>query len=316
MKMKFALKLIAASLALAAANQAGAAIADWTTPGSSGSAEMFLAVWDSTAQTSYIRDLGVRMNDFMPALGTGTAFDKTTTGTNLSATGALAAPYGGSGNNSIGFAAGFGASPSVAAGSVLTSGYQLTFQADPLTSSFFSPAGGGLSTSLQWMVGAFDSVGAIGNQTLRGLTTSNGVVAGLNAPVANFGTTNGYIQLNNGLGTMTGPVNTNGSATAVLADGTPYFTGPNAQGPNWGSYASFSTLANVGSSQKFWYIATSDTTPADAATVKGFTNATWKLNTDGTLVYQVAAVPVPAAAWLFASGMLGLVGVARRRLQS
>ena len=77
-----------------------------------------------------------------------------------------------------------------------------------------------------------------------------------------------------------------------------------------------SALANVGSSQQFWYIATSSITPADAATVKGFTNATWKLNTDGTLVYQVAAVPVPAAAWLFASGILGLVGVARRRLQS
>jgi hypothetical protein len=29
---------------------------------------------------------------------------------------------------------------------------------------------------------------------------------------------------------------------------------------------------------------------------------------------QVAAVPVPAAAWLFGSGLLGLVGVARRRL--
>ncbi len=30
----------------------------------------------------------------------------------------------------------------------------------------------------------------------------------------------------------------------------------------------------------------------------------------------VSAVPVPAAAWLFGSGLLGLVGVARRRRQS
>lgn len=29
---------------------------------------------------------------------------------------------------------------------------------------------------------------------------------------------------------------------------------------------------------------------------------------------QVAAVPVPAAAWLFGSGLLGLMGVSRRRL--
>jgi hypothetical protein len=27
----------------------------------------------------------------------------------------------------------------------------------------------------------------------------------------------------------------------------------------------------------------------------------------------VSAVPVPAAVWLFASGLLGLVGIARRR---
>lgn len=310
--MKFALKLIAASLALAAANQASAAIADWTTSGSTGSAEMFLAVWDSTAQTSYIRDLGVRMNDFMPALGTGTAFDKTTNGTNLSATGTLSAPYGGSGSYNIAFAGGLGDTPSVAAGSVLTPGYKLTFQADPLASSFFG--GGPLSTSLQWMVGAFDSVGSMGNQTLRGLTTSNSTVAGMNQPVANFGTTNGYIQLNNGRGTMTGAINTNGSATAALADGDAYFA--KGQGANWGSYASFSSLANVGSSQQFWYIATSDATPTGAATVKPFTGATWKMNTDGSLVYEVAAVPIPAAVWLFASGIVGLVGVARRRLHA
>ena len=40
--------------------------------------------------------------------------------------------------------------------------------------------------------------------------------------------------------------------------------------------------------------------------------AFWKLN--GTLHTQAAsAVPVPAAAWLFGSGLMGLVGVARRR---
>lgn len=314
MNMKFAFKIIAASLALAAANQAGAAIADWTTPGSSGSAEMFMAVWDSTAQTSYIRDLGVHMNDFMPALGTGTAFDKTSTGTNLGATGSLAAPFGGAaGNHSVSFSAGLGASPGIAAGSVLTSGYQLTFQADPLVSSFFSPAGGPLSTKLQWMVGAFDSVGAMGNQTLRGLTTSNGVVAGTNQLVGNYGTTNGYIQTNNTRGTMTGAVNTNGSATAAVADGTPYFgTG---QGPNWGSYANFSTLANVGSSQKFWYIATSSSTAQGAATVQPFSNATWNLDTAGNLTYSVAAVP-EADTWAMLLAGLGLMGIiTRRRLQ-
>jgi len=44
------------------------------------------------------------------------------------------------------------------------------------------------------------------------------------------------------------------------------------------------------------------------------------INTNTTNPYQfyietmdVTAVPVPAAAWLFASGLLGLVGIARRK---
>jgi len=31
--------------------------------------------------------------------------------------------------------------------------------------------------------------------------------------------------------------------------------------------------------------------------------------------FRVAAVPVPAAVWLFGSGLLGLIGMARRRKQ-
>ncbi len=44
--------------------------------------------------------------------------------------------------------------------------------------------------------------------------------------------------------------------------------------------------------------------------------SSWRLDTDGTLTYgvpAVSAVPVPAAVWLFGSGLLGLVGVARRK---
>jgi hypothetical protein len=50
----------------------------------------------------------------------------------------------------------------------------------------------------------------------------------------------------------------------------------------------------------------------------GITSAellSWTLASDGTLSYGAATstVPVPAAAWLFGSGLVGLVGVARRR---
>lgn len=44
----------------------------------------------------------------------------------------------------------------------------------------------------------------------------------------------------------------------------------------------------------------------------GFGGAAYTVHLQG-LVVEVSAVPVPAAVWLFGSGLLGLVGVARRR---
>ena len=55
-----------------------------------------------------------------------------------------------------------------------------------------------------------------------------------------------------------------------------------------------------------------DTYSLDYSTVVpsgGFTGVLYGLHLEGT----VSAVPVPAAVWLFGSGLLGLVGVARRR---
>ena len=45
-------------------------------------------------------------------------------------------------------------------------------------------------------------------------------------------------------------------------------------------------------------------------------NGFWYLGTDGSLSYNIASaspVPLPAAVWLFGSGLLGLFGVGRRR---
>ena len=45
----------------------------------------------------------------------------------------------------------------------------------------------------------------------------------------------------------------------------------------------------------------------------GFGGVPYVIHLEGTISGELPAVPVPAAVWLFGSGLLGLVGVARRR---
>ncbi len=46
---------------------------------------------------------------------------------------------------------------------------------------------------------------------------------------------------------------------------------------------------------------------------KSIINGTWTTVGGGTGVWSAAVVPVPPAVWLFGSGLLGLVGAARRK---
>ena len=48
----------------------------------------------------------------------------------------------------------------------------------------------------------------------------------------------------------------------------------------------------------------------------GFGGVHYGLNLVGTISGDLTAVPVPAAVWLFGSGLLGLVGVARRKAKA
>lgn len=309
MNMKFAFTVLSASLALASAGQANAEIASQGYAGNFGGPEMFLAVWDSVAQKSYVRDLGVQFNDFLPAAGLGitsglpSKLDKTTLGNVVTST---AAPVAGT------YA--FGATPTVALGSVLASGYSLNFAADPTLTSYLGTAGS-LPTSLQWMVGAFDATlnGTVDGQ--RALTTSNDAVAINNLSLGKFGPGSAtFISANNGL--MPAGIAVNGSATADKATGgSAYFDAAGAPMSSWSNNAPFSNLAAVGSSQKFWYLGISSNNGSDAAGVTPFTNASWKLDTAGNLAYTVAAVP-EADTWAMLLAGLGMMGfIARRRLQ-
>jgi hypothetical protein len=47
--------------------------------------------------------------------------------------------------------------------------------------------------------------------------------------------------------------------------------------------------------------------------IEAYRNAGSRLPSQFTVTYEYSVVPIPAAAWLFGSGLLGLIGVARRR---
>ena len=279
------LKLIVAAVAFAAAGQASAAI----TTSAGGNGEMFLSAYDAAANKSYTRDLGITINDFLnagttaPVAGSTYTFDPAAT-------------------------------PSTAPGNVATPGYKLTFGADSLLQSFMGAAGSGaLNSGIIWGIGAADS-----NGVHRYLTTTNASATTLGSlnggQLRTFRNVDVYLGAANALGTnFTG---TNGSNTATPADGAAYF--PTSFGTNWVGSANFDSTAAIGQNLNFFMlntVGTGSTTPITVTEYKNASgNAVWNLASNGTLTYSApSAVPVPAAVWLLGSGLIGMVGVARRR---
>lgn len=80
--------------------------------------------------------------------------------------------------------------------------------------------------------------------------------------------------------------------------------------------ATFSNAGKLDQGMNFYNFSSTKGTSLTKATVTQFTGGTWTLSSNGTLNYAATStspVPVPAAAWLFVSGLLGLVGVSRRK---
>jgi hypothetical protein len=85
-------------------------------------------------------------------------------------------------------------------------------------------------------------------------------------------------------------------------------------GNSGGGTLPFAITGLLGNSLSYFQATANGDTAADASTFAQILG-TWNLASDGKLTWnaQSAVVPVPAAVWLLGSGLMGLVGVGRRR---
>lgn len=275
--MKLKLKALAAVAAMAVAGQASAALSDAFVQNGT----LFLTVYDSVTFRSYTRDLGVSLNDFLP------------TGALTSGAGATVGPT----------------AYNFAGTSVFTA-----FAATAATPS-----------NLRWMITGVDAIEQDGtgdgsrfvSTYVSAPSLVNGGIRSLAANAVNFA---GELVANSGVdfsGAPTDGAFNEGSITSSFSGSS--FAAILA---NSGTPGTFGTGFGT---QQFWFAATSnDGSGNDTGVVNGtrFGNATnfatFSLAADGSVTYslaadQVAAVPIPAAAWLLGSGLLGLGNIARRR---
>jgi hypothetical protein len=190
-------------------------------------------------------------------------------------------------------------------------------------SEFATLFGGATAGAVTFNVSASNSLNSAANVLLTTLA------AGGNAALVSNGAISGSVSaLNTAIGARANGANS--------SPGTPNFTdmcysgvnpcvGPtlgsqgfgfiSTAGDNYGGQLGQSASGTAGGAAlSFYSLTANNATRTSVPTVAGYAG-TRSLSSSGDLIYTVGttAVPLPAAVWLFASGILGLAGVARRR---
>jgi len=282
--MKFNLKMMAVAAAMVSAG--GAHAAPTTTATQNGS--LVIGAFNVSTNAWYLRDTGVLLNSFLP--------NSVTT---------LAADGGGS---------------AVTGDKTPTAGLTLTKASAGYSnfgdSSFSTWLTGQTQSDVRWFVSAVDDLTAGANATPT--SRKRFITAGTGLTPTN-GQLDGYVASGNAGGL--GGFYASGTNGAVSSTGT---GAPTAFNTNFGLVADNSYLASLGDSVDLFYVVRSTQTASTtgAATNTQFGNATGfakvSLAANGDFAYTLAgapvsAVPVPAAAWLFGSGLLSFGAFVRRR---
>jgi hypothetical protein len=284
--MKIKLKMVAVAAALA--SLAGGAHADLTTGTTQNNGSFSLLAFNIVTNDWYIRDLGFLMNTFLPT-GITTSVADNNAGVN-------------SGSPATG-----DKSPST--GLLLNGGANSPNFTD---ASFAAWLGTQTSTDVRWMVGSYDisSVTATGSQRRLIASSTNAAEDFLNSQLDSFTATGQW----GGLANYFNPGASDLSVTGIGMQGSAAL---NAFGSGVG-------LAAIGQAASLFYSVRSTFTGSTTALANttAFGNAaglaTVTLEADGDFIYSlapadVAAVPLPAAAWLMGAGLVAMGGAARRR---
>jgi hypothetical protein len=274
---------------------AGSALAVTVNDGGSGDGDVLLVVFDQTAGTSYVEDLGITTGAVESDLAVNTAAT-TATGGVLS----TALP---------GYSATFAADSTLSSYLTTHSSDQYVFEVVANSQTSNSIASNILLTTAKTPVSATFTDSTGGGQSGAGGTVDSNAIT-LQGDID--------IYLSNNVFTANG-VNARSSAisafgTAAYLPGEPQDAGALTWYGNGDLIPAVSFKPSSGSSVSNFYLSTDSASSNGLADI--FKLGTVTLAANGALTFAAAPVPLPAAVWLFGSGLLGVAGVRRRRAAS
>jgi hypothetical protein len=184
-----------------------------------------------------------------------------------------------------------------------------TITSDPGYTSLLAEAG---TNALAYAIvgGGYGNL-AINGQSNYYVSTTGAATLSTTTAISNLNLTNFNLIDQNLINPLNGnPPTSTGNSWFIPAGTIPNYT-PASWLPTWNGHSTFNTLSSPGTASNFYFLTGSGSSGRSTDTLIGSMNFA-----AGVLTYtsnNASAVPLPAAVWLLGSGLVGLMGIGRRR---